>query len=230
MARSPNGVTPGRVITSCTRSIWAIWMQCAPLSPIIAQTPFCIAQPISYTNGWTRIAPPPGVLSVEATHTFAEACREHGARFVFVSSDWVFDGQEPFVDEDSPPHPVNFYGIMKFACERELASMDGLNFAVGRLAGIYGMNYSNPELLRDDNGLGFDLHNFIIKRLTRGQVAPVWMGPKTNDIAHPTLASDGAAQTIAPGAFGCSWHLPLLRQRTYQPPGYGLFAGRSIRH
>ena len=135
-------------------------------------------------------------LSVEATRAFAEACREYDARFVFVSSDWVFDGQEPFVDEDSPPHPVNFYGIMKFACERELASMDGLNFAVGRLAGIYGLNYSNPALLRDENGLGFDLHNFIIKRLTRGQVAPVWMGPKTNDIAHPTLASDGAAQLL----------------------------------
>ncbi|MCY4010123.1 MAG: sugar nucleotide-binding protein [Anaerolineaceae bacterium] len=135
-------------------------------------------------------------VTVAATRTFAEACREHGVRFVFISSDWVFDGQEPFVDEDSPPHPVNFYGIMKFACERELASMDDLDYAVARLAGIYGMNYSNPALLRDENGLGFDLHNFIIKRLTRGQVAPIWMGPKTNDIAHPTLASDGAEQVL----------------------------------
>lgn len=135
-------------------------------------------------------------VTVDATRAFAEACRQHDARFIFVSSDWVFDGREPFVDEDSPPHPVNFYGIMKFACERELSSMDGLNYAVGRLAGIYGMNYSNPALLRDENGLGFDLHNYIIKRLTRGQVAELWMGPKTNDIAHPTLASDGAAQLL----------------------------------
>ncbi len=135
-------------------------------------------------------------LSVTATRAFAEACRESAARFIFVSSDWVFDGKEPFVDEDSPPHPVNFYGIMKFACERELSSMEGLNYAVGRQAGIYGINYSNPALLRDMNGLGFDLHNYIIKRLTRGQVAEIWMGPKTNDMAHPTLASDGAAQLL----------------------------------
>lgn len=131
-------------------------------------------------------------LSVDSTRVFAEACREVGARFVFVSSDWVFDGREPFVDEDSPPFPVNFYGVMKAASERDLGAMDGLNYGVGRLAGVYGLNYSNPSLLRNDNGLGFDYGNFVIERLSAGLVAPIWMGPKVNDIAHPTLASDGA--------------------------------------
>ena len=131
-------------------------------------------------------------ITVGGTRAFAEACREVGARFVFVSSDWVFDGQVPLVDEESPPFPVNFYGLMKVVCERELASMDDLNYAVGRLAGVYGLNYSNPSLLRKDNGLGFDYGNFVIDRLSQGLVAPIWTGPKVNDIAHPTLASDGA--------------------------------------
>src|SRR5690606_29361338 len=42
-------------------------------------------------------------VMVEGTRAFAQACREVNARFVFVSTDWVFDGREPIVDEDSPP-------------------------------------------------------------------------------------------------------------------------------
>ena len=115
----------------------------------------------------------------------------------------------PLVDEDSPPHPVNFYGITKVACERELSSMDGLNYAIARLAGVYGLNYSNPKLLYTDNGLGFNLGNYVTNRIRQGLMASIWMGPKVNDIAHPTLASDSAellmrlANSDEKGIFHC---------------------------
>lgn len=131
-------------------------------------------------------------IMVGGTLALAEACRETGSRFIFVSSDWVFDGYEPLVDEDSPPFPVNFYGIMKMTSETQLQTMPGLNFGVGRLAGVYGINYANPSLTRNAQGLGFDLGNFLIERFSRGKIAEVWTGPNINDIAHPTLASDGA--------------------------------------
>ncbi|MFO7320863.1 MAG: sugar nucleotide-binding protein [Chloroflexota bacterium] len=131
-------------------------------------------------------------IMVGGTLAFASACREIGARLVFVSSDWVFDGHAPEVDEDSPPFPVNFYGVMKMASERDLAAMDGLSYAVGRLAGVYGLNYAQPKLLRKEQGLGFDLGNYVVDRVSRGKVTPIWCGPNVNDVAHPTLASDGA--------------------------------------
>ncbi len=131
-------------------------------------------------------------LMVDGTRALAEACREVEARLVFVSSDWVFDGRAELVDETSPPNPVNFYGLMKVATERELSVMDGLNYGVGRLAGIYGLNHAAPSLLRKENGLGFDFSVYVIHRLTAGLPAMVWTGPKVNDEAHPTLASDCA--------------------------------------
>ncbi len=131
-------------------------------------------------------------IMVEGTRAFAEACREVGARLVFVSSDWVFDGQQPFVTEDSPPFPLNFYGIMKMASEIELSQMDGLSYGVGRLAGVYGINYASPSLTRDEQGLGFDFGNYLIKQFKADRVAPLWIGPNVNDVANPTLASDGA--------------------------------------
>ncbi len=148
-------------------------------------------------------------IMVEGSRAFALAAREVGARFVFVSSDWVFDGMDGLIYEDSPPKPVNFYGVTKFAVERELSVMDELNFAVGRLAGVYGLNYAAPSLLRKDNGMGGDFVNFAVHQLNAGLPTPIWMGPKVNEIYNPTLASDGAdmlfrlAKHNANGIFHC---------------------------
>lgn len=135
-------------------------------------------------------------MTVDGNLAFAQACAEVGARYVFVSSDWVFDGQQPMVDEDSPPFPVNIYGLMKVVCERDIMGAAGLSYGIGRLAGVYGLNYSNPSLLRKENGLGFDLGNYVIDQLSRGLIAEIWTGPKVNEVAHPTLASDGAAMLL----------------------------------
>ena len=135
-------------------------------------------------------------MTVEGNLAFARSCAEVGARYVFVSSDWVFDGQQPLVDEDSPPFPVNFYGFMKTVCERDIMGLDGLSYGIGRLAGIYGLNYSNPSLLRKQNDVGFDLGNYVVDQLSRGLIAEIWTGPKVNEVAHPTLASDGAEMLL----------------------------------
>lgn len=148
-------------------------------------------------------------IMVKGSRALAEACRDLGARLVFVSSDWVFDGRADLVNEDSPPCPVNFYGVMKVATERELSVMADLDYAIARLAGIYGLNYAAPSLTRMDNGLGFDFSVHVIHRLAAGLPATVWTGPKVNDVAHPTLASDCAdlllrlAQADDNGIFHC---------------------------
>ena len=162
-------------------------------------------------------------MSVDGSLAFAHACAEIGARYVFVSSDWVFDGQQLLVDENSPPFPVNIYGFMKAVCERDIMGVAGLSYGIGRLAGIYGVNYSNPELLFVDNSLGFAQANYIVDRLARGEIAEIWMGPNVNDTAHPTLASDCAemllrlAESDANGIFHCFGSEAITRlQLAYQ--------------
>jgi dTDP-4-dehydrorhamnose reductase len=146
---------------------------------------------------------------VGSTRAFARACHDIGSRLIFVSTDWVFDGREPLVDEDSPPFPVNFYGIMKMASERELSTMDGLNYGVGRLAGVYGFNYAIPAMTRWVQGVGFgDLPNYYTDCFSKNQPVRIW-SDHVNEAAHPTLASDGAdmllrlAQHDENGTFHC---------------------------
>lgn len=148
-------------------------------------------------------------IMVESTMAFARACRATDARFVFVSTDWVFDGMVPLVTEFSPPLPVNFYGIMKAVCEQALGAMDDLSYGVGRLAGVYGLNYALPAMLRREQSLGFEMGVYVAEQVTRGRVAEIWSGPNTNMQAHPTLASDCAdmllrlARSDANGIFHC---------------------------
>ena len=67
----------------------------------------------------------------------ASAARRAGARFLFVSSDYVFDGERHGYAEDDSVGPVNVYGISKVAGERAaaLANPDTL---VVRGSGLFG--------------------------------------------------------------------------------------------
>ncbi len=156
-------------------------------------------------------------IMVEGTRALANACRKVGARLVFVSSDWVFDGQEPLVDEDSPPFPVNFYGVMKMASECEMSMLEGLRYGVGRLAGVYGLNCALPNLTRWTQGVGFgDLVNDYVGNFVKGRPVSVWSGA-VNEVAHPTLASDGAEMLLrlamydGNGIFHCFGHEAISR-------------------
>jgi dTDP-4-dehydrorhamnose reductase len=54
-------------------------------------------------------------LNVEGTRNMVRAAV--GRRFVYISTDYVFDGDEGNYSEADQPNPVNFYGLSKLAGE-----------------------------------------------------------------------------------------------------------------
>lgn len=56
-------------------------------------------------------------INTESTGRLAALAARHGARFVFCSTDNVFDGQDGLYSESAPVNPVNFYGRTKVAAE-----------------------------------------------------------------------------------------------------------------
>lgn len=72
------------------------------------------------------------------THDLAELCWDHDTRFVFLSTDNVFDGERGMYTEDDPTHPINFYGETKVRAEKSIQDFGG-NYAIARVALVMGL-------------------------------------------------------------------------------------------
>jgi len=85
------------------------------------------------------------------TMNVAKASREAGARLIYVSTDYVFDGAKgsPYVETD-PTAPVNFYGLTKLFGERYASSLNPrhLILRAGWLFGPNGRNFVDTILER----------------------------------------------------------------------------------
>ena len=83
-------------------------------------------------------------LNVNGTRNIAEACRAIGAKLVYLSTDYVFDGQgiRPWQPDDRNYAPLNVYGQSKL--EGEFAVRETLEQAfIVRIAWVFGRNGKN---------------------------------------------------------------------------------------
>lgn len=80
-----------------------------------------------------------GAVNAEGPRLLATAAREHGARLVQVSTDYVFDGsaRAPYA-EDAPAAPVSAYGRTKAEGERAVREELPQGHLVVRTAWLYG--------------------------------------------------------------------------------------------
>jgi dTDP-4-dehydrorhamnose reductase len=60
-------------------------------------------------------------INVEGTYNMALACNKFGAKLVYISTDYVFDGEKGNYSEEDKPNPINYYGITKLEGEKQVA-------------------------------------------------------------------------------------------------------------
>ena len=78
------------------------------------------------------------------TKYLAEAVRDAGAKMMYISTDYVFDGQgeEPWEPDDQRYAPINYYGETKLGGEKAVSSILERFFIV-RIAWVFGLNGKN---------------------------------------------------------------------------------------
>ena len=82
-------------------------------------------------------------INVMGTKYVVEACKEIDAKLVYISTDYVFDGEgdKPFEVTDKP-NPINYYGQTKY--EGELVVQNSLEkFFIIRISWLFGSNGNN---------------------------------------------------------------------------------------
>jgi len=82
-------------------------------------------------------------VNVLGTKYIANACKEIDAKMVYISTDYVFDGEgdQPF-DVKDEPNPINYYGKTKHDGEIEVQKLIEKYFIV-RISWVFGINGNN---------------------------------------------------------------------------------------
>ncbi|HYB92638.1 MAG TPA: dTDP-4-dehydrorhamnose reductase [archaeon] len=75
--------------------------------------------------------------NVEGTKNIVEACSKSGARLIYISTDYIFDGQKGHYSENDSVNPVSYYGLTKLKGE-EIIEEECEKYAIARASAIYG--------------------------------------------------------------------------------------------
>jgi len=80
-------------------------------------------------------------VNVEGTQNVGLMCQQYRTKMIYISSNAVFDGENPFYAEEAPTNPVNSYGQLKVEAERWLRTNE-VEHAIVRPILMYG--WHNP--------------------------------------------------------------------------------------
>ncbi len=83
-------------------------------------------------------------INIAGTDNLVKAAKKIGAKFMYISTDYVFDGEgtKPWKPDDKDYSPLNYYGQTKLEGELSVSSQLDKYFIV-RIAWVFGLNGKN---------------------------------------------------------------------------------------
>jgi len=115
-------------------------------------------------------------INVAATRRLAEHAEDLGCRFIYISTDLVFDGKKGNYTETDRPTPFNYYGETKLLGEETVADTS-TDYAIVRMALIYGVG----------NGIHGSFTDWIREGLKKKKPVPLY----TDQYRTPLFVQDG---------------------------------------
>jgi len=80
-------------------------------------------------------------INAKATEFLAKQAAKNNSFFVYVSTDYVFDGVEGMKKESDKPNPVDYYGMSKLEGEKSLMNLAS-SWCIARTSTPYGLHSS----------------------------------------------------------------------------------------
>ncbi len=76
-------------------------------------------------------------INAQGTLNIVKACEEADAKLIYVSTDFVFDGEKGKYQENDKTNPISYYGLSKLKGE-EFVINSNINYAIARVSVLYG--------------------------------------------------------------------------------------------
>jgi dTDP-4-dehydrorhamnose reductase len=120
-------------------------------------------------------------INVEGTRNIVKAAEKTGSFLVYVSTDYVFDGEKGMYTELDAPNPINYYGLTKLEAEGLVKAQK--EYCIARPSVIYGATPAAGKV-------NFAL--WLIETLRKGEhvkiITDQWNTPTLNtNLAEMTL-------------------------------------------
>ncbi|WP_447979755.1 dTDP-4-dehydrorhamnose reductase [Candidatus Nitrospira bockiana] len=212
---------------------------------IATSEPEVVIHAAAYTHVDKAEQEPDLAMAVNAagTERVARAAQKVGARMIYVSTDYVFDGGKdaPYLESDDP-HPLNWYGRSKLEGERRAQALCARTVIV-RTSWVYGAHGANfvKTIIR----LSKEQPALRVVADQRG--TPTHAGDLAVAIGRILERPDLSGITHATGAGDCTWYdfavaivseigapvpvLPITTQEANRPaprPAYSVLANRVL--
>ncbi|KEO73325.1 SDR family oxidoreductase [Anditalea andensis] len=79
--------------------------------------------------------------NVEATSLILKACQSIDAHLIFVSTDFIFGGEDGPYTEEATGNPVNYYGSSKLLAEKAIMNSSLSKWSIVRTVLVYGISH-----------------------------------------------------------------------------------------
>jgi len=121
-------------------------------------------------------------INVGGTAILLQAAKKYGAHFLFISTDFVFDGEKGMYEETAAVNPVNYYGITKVAGEEMVKQYED-TWSIVRTVLVYGKPFNKKN----------NILTVVREKLEKGEAYSVF----NDQVRTPTYAGDLANAIVA---------------------------------
>ena len=200
----------GFEVQSLTRNQVDVTSRDSVAKALSSFTPDVVVNTAAYVSvnlAETHEADAAAVNVVGAGHV-ADVAVGFGARNIYISTDFIFDGQKPFgefYEVDDIAGPLNVYGQTKYEGELAVSAVDP-DALVYRISSVFGAAGSS--------GKGGNFIEAVLKKVRAGEVAsviddnrmsPTYTAATANTLSE--LIGQGAVGVEHGSSFGyCSWY------------------------
>jgi dTDP-4-dehydrorhamnose reductase len=113
-------------------------------------------------------------VNVDTTLILVKEALKYNAYFLYLSTDYVFDGERGLYREGDIPNPINYYGLTKLIAENIVRSALS-RYSIVRTSHIYGLGMGRINFARA-----------VVESLSKGQkvraLVDQWLSPTLNTL------------------------------------------------